>query len=41
LKLASEIAIPYYLTDIYHHLGNVYNLKYDYKKAGLSVFSNS
>jgi tetratricopeptide (TPR) repeat protein len=33
LKLASEIAIPYYLTDIYHHLGNVYNLSMDYKKA--------
>ena len=33
LKLASEIAVPYYLTDIYNHLGSVYNLKLDYKKA--------
>lgn len=33
LKFASEIAIPYYLSDIYHHLGNVYDLNQEYKKS--------
>ncbi len=33
LKLASEIAEPYYLTDIYHHLGNTYISNKDYKKS--------
>lgn len=33
LKLASEIAVPYYLTDIYHHLGTAYYSTCDYKKA--------
>jgi len=33
LNFASKIAIPYYLADIYHHLGNVYGLNREFKKS--------
>jgi tetratricopeptide (TPR) repeat protein len=33
LNFAAEIAIPGYLTDIYHHLGYVYKLNRNYMKA--------
>ena len=33
LNFASEIAVPTYLTDIYHHLGNVYKLNHEYTKS--------
>ena len=33
LNFAAKIAIPYYLSDIYHHLGNAYGLHRDFKKS--------
>lgn len=33
LNFAAKIAIPYYLADIYHHLGNVYGLNREFRKS--------
>ena len=33
LKFAAETAVPGYLADIYHHLGYVYSLNKEYRKA--------
>ncbi len=33
LNFAAKIAIPYYLSDIYHHLGNAYGLNREFRKS--------
>ena len=37
LNTAAKVTIPDFVTDIYHHLGIVYNLKEDYPKAIASL----